>query len=128
MAVTSQAQKLGLRPGQRVAIEAAPDGWELEDPPPITLIGSRGAADVVLAFFDDPRTMARRVPTLARRIHPAGALWIAWPRRAGGHQSEITSELVRATVLELGLVDVKVAALDPDWSAHKALWRLENRG
>jgi hypothetical protein len=54
-------------------------------------------------------------------------LWVAWPRRAGGHTSDITDNIVRQIVLPLGLVDVKVAALDQDWSGLKFVWRKELR-
>ena len=56
-----------------------------------------------------------------------GALWLAWPRRAGGHRSDITDNEIRAVVLPLGLVDIKVAALDDDWSGLKVVWRKELR-
>ena len=68
------------------------------------------------------------VETLAARITPRGALWLAWPRRAGGHLGDITDNEVRRIVLPLGLVDTKVAALDDDWSGLKFVWRKERRG
>lgn len=55
-------------------------------------------------------------------------MWIAWPRKAAGHVSDLTDNVVRNAVLPLGLVDVKVAALDEDWSALKMVWRKELRG
>jgi hypothetical protein len=60
-------------------------------------------------------------------IFPGGALWVAWPRRAGGHDSDITDREIRALALPLGLVDVKVAALDQDWSGLRLVWRTEHR-
>jgi len=54
-------------------------------------------------------------------------LWLAWPRRAAGYKSYITDNEKRAAVLPLGLVDVKVAALDEDWSGLKMVWRKELR-
>ena len=52
---------------------------------------------------------------------------MAWPRRAGGHQSDITENLLREHALPLGIVDTKVAAIDTDWSGLKFMWRRENR-
>jgi hypothetical protein len=69
-----------------------------------------------------------RLPGLVKRIYPAGALWVAWPRRAGGHHSDITDNVIREQVLPLGVVDVKVAAIDDDWSGIRLVWRLANRG
>ena len=71
--------------------------------------------------------MAARLASLGRRAFPDGAIWLAWPRRAGGHDSDITDNVVRAHALPLGLVDVKVAAIDADWSALKLVWRKERR-
>ena len=62
-----------------------------------------------------------------QRIYPSGALWAAWPRRAGGHESDITDSVIRDWALELGVVDVKVAAIDADWSGMRLVWRLANR-
>ena len=63
----------------------------------------------------------------ADRIRPAGALWIAWPRKAAGHRSDVDENLIRDSALAIGLVDVKVAAIDTDWSGLKLVWRKENR-
>jgi hypothetical protein len=71
--------------------------------------------------------MPDRLPELARRIFPAGAIWAAWPRRAAGHTSDITDNVVREHALPLGIVDVKVAALDEDWSTIRLVWRVDNR-
>jgi hypothetical protein len=62
-----------------------------------------------------------------QRVFPAGALWIAWPRKAAGHVSDLGDAVVRDAALARRLVDVKVAALDHDWSALKLVWRREYR-
>jgi hypothetical protein len=67
------------------------------------------------------------LPGLAERIFPAGALWVAWPRRAAGHESDIRESDIRALALPLGLVDVKVAAIGEDWSGLRLVWRAERR-
>ena len=53
--------------------------------------------------------------------------WITWPRRAAGHQSDVTDQVTREVLLPLGLVDVKVAMLDEDWSGLRYVWRRELR-
>jgi len=124
----SQAAKLGLKPGHRVALVNAPAGWALEDPPDdLTDASQAGPADVVIAFFAVAAEIPAQLPGLAQRIFPAGAIWAAWPRRAGGHHSDITDNVVREHALPLGLVDVKVAAIDNDWSGLRLVWRAENR-
>ena len=82
---------------------------------------------MIIAFFRTAAEIPDRLPGLARRIFPAGAIWAAWPRRAAGHASDITDNIVREHALALGLVDVKVAALDEDWTALRLVWRVENR-
>ena len=124
-----QHVKLGLRAGQRLSLDHPPEGWTLADRPDgVVLATAQEPADVIIAFFTESHALADRLPALARRIHPAGALWIAWPRRAAGHTSDITDNVIRDHALPLGIVDVKVAAIDEDWSGLRLVWRLENRG
>ena len=118
----------GLKAGQRVSLHQPPDGWALTGPPDgLAGPGPDGQADVIVAFFTTAGEMAAQIGELGRRIFPAGALWIAWPRRAAGHRSDITENLIRDNALPIGLVDVKVAAIDEDWSGIRADWRKENR-
>jgi hypothetical protein len=125
---TPQARKLGLKPGLRVALDAAPAGWRLSAPPAdLAYVQPAEPADVVISFFGSRAELPLRLPVLVQSIHPAGSLWIAWPRRAGGHDSDITDNVVRECALPLGVVDVKVAAIDDDWSGLKVMWRRENR-
>ena len=123
-----QHAKLGLRPGQRVSLDHAPEHWRLADPPDgIELVGADEPADVIISFFSTAAGLGGRLPELAARIRPDGALWGAWPRRAGGHDSDITDAVVRDSALVLGIVDVKVAAIDADWSGLRFVWRRELR-
>jgi hypothetical protein len=123
-----QARKLGLKPGQRIALDDPPAGWRLREPPGGLLApAADGAADLIIAFFRAETELADRLPALARRVFPAGALWAAWPRRAAGHDSDITDNVVRRHALGLGLVDVKVAAIDDDWSGLRLVWRASER-
>jgi Protein of unknown function (DUF3052) len=112
-----------------VHLDEPPPGWDLADPPPGLLLarGADGPADLIIAFFTTSGDLAARLDGLARRIFPAGALWVAWPRRAGGHRSDITDNVIRELALPIGLVDVKVAAIDNDWSGLRLVWRVENR-
>ena len=123
-----QSAKLGLKPEQRVHLHHPPPGWALADPPPgLADAGADGQADVIIAFFTRADDIASQIADLARRIYPAGALWVAWPRRAAGHDSDITDNVIRAHALPVGLVDVKVAAIDDDWSGLRVVWRTERR-
>jgi hypothetical protein len=126
--VASQAQKLGLRAGQRISLERPPVGWQLTDPPvQLTFVEAPFAADLIVGFFTFAAELPLRLPRLTERIRPAGALWTAWPRRAGGHESDITDNVVRDAALTLGVVDNKVAAIDADWSGLRFVWRVAGR-
>jgi hypothetical protein len=124
-----QAAKLGLKPGQLVLLLNRPEGWQLTDPPGGLELteADGGAADVVVAFFTSAAEIGDALPGLGDQIFPAGAIWVAWPRRAGGHRSDITDNVIREVALPLGLVDVKVAAIDADWSGLRLVWRAEHR-
>jgi hypothetical protein len=111
-----------------VSLDRPPAGWSLVDPPAdVSYVSPPHAADLVISFFTAAGQISDRLPELVQRIHPAGALWIAWPRRAGGHESDITDTIVRSKALALGVVDVKVAAIDDDWSGLRFVWRVTNR-
>jgi hypothetical protein len=127
-ASSPQHAKLGLKPGQRVALDHVPDGSDLTDPPDgIEVVGTSASADVIIGFFTVAAALPKRLPRLARRIQPDGALWVAWPRRAAGHSSDITDNVIRDHALPLGIVDVKVAAIDDDWSGLRFVWRKDRR-
>jgi hypothetical protein len=123
---TPLARKLGVKPGHVLALVDAPAGWAVPElPDGVDVRTDAGSADVVILFLS--RLADLDLTELRQRIFPAGMIWVAWPRRAGGHTSDITDNDVRAHALGLGLVDVKVAALDDDWSGLKVVWRKENR-
>lgn len=126
---TPQNRKLGIKAGQRICLDHAPPGWQLSElPPDVTLVGPRGSADLIISFFAGTDQIKRRLPNLVKRIYPDSALWIAWPRRSSGHVSDITDNVVREIALPQGVVDVKVAAIDDDWSGLRFVWRINNRG
>ena len=117
-----------MSPGKRVFLDNAPRGWGFVVPPvDVVFVGAADPAELVIAFFSTAAELPRRLPALAQQIYPAGALWIAWPRRAGGHHSDITEAVVREQALPFGVVDVKVAAIDDDWSGLRFVWRVKNR-
>ncbi len=123
---TPQLRKLGIKPGLRLTVVGAADEWEfaepLEDVEPVP----DGPTDVALVFVRSAAELDG-LAAWGEWIFPAGSLWIAWPRKAAGHVSDVTENAIRDGALELGLVDVKVAAIDTDWSGLKLMWRKENR-
>jgi hypothetical protein len=112
-----------------VALVGAPAGWSAGPLPDGARLrrGLRGPADTVIAFLrrasELEKVLDRVVPTLG----PEDALWLAWPRKAAGHASDLGDNVVRAAALETGLVDIKVAAIGDDWSGLRFVWRRELR-
>ncbi|HXD55986.1 MAG TPA: DUF3052 domain-containing protein [Solirubrobacteraceae bacterium] len=133
-------KKLGVKPGGRLLLLGSPSGWsagELPEgavekrarpAPTASAPGKAGAAqDVTIVFVRALEELAGAIEPLAQRIFPEGALWVAWPRRAAGHESDIREQDIRDLALPLGIVDVKVAAIDEDWSGLRLVWRRELR-
>jgi len=119
--------KLGIKPGQTLAVIAAPDHYRaLVEPLPE---GARleekiqAGAAVVHLFVRDRADLQRRLDLAVRAVSPGCALWVSWPKKSSPLFVDLTEDGVRAAVLPTGLVDVKVAAVDADWSGLKFLWR-----
>jgi hypothetical protein len=125
--VATQSMKLGLTSRTRLRLSEPPMDWRLEVAHPEPRADVRDPLTMVIAFFRQASELSERMAGLAAQIFPDGTIWAAWPRRAGGHQSDITDQAVRSAALSVGLVDVKVAALDSDWSALKLVWRTHLR-
>ncbi|MFE9326796.1 DUF3052 domain-containing protein [Nocardia sp. NPDC052278] len=122
---TPLAKKIGIKSGHRVVLRHAPAGWQIPDLPPDVAIATDvpESADVILAFFRELADLADEAPELAAGLRRGAMLWIAWPRKASGHVSDIAENDLRELLLPIGVVDVKVAALDNDWSGLKFVWR-----
>lgn len=123
-------RKLGIKPDSRVLVSAAPIGFQVDGVPRSAVLHTRAAGssyDVVLAFCPDLRRLQQRFVALAPRLTTAGALWIAWPKKASGVATDLTDNVVREFGLDQGLVDVKVCAIDSTWSGMKFVRRLRDR-
>lgn len=126
---TPLAKKLGIADGATVVLAGAPPAWSLPDPPPGIAVkrSLRGPFDVGIVFVRSAAELRRRAGAIARATPDGSSVWIAWPRKAGGHTSDVSETLLREVLLPTGLVDVKVAALDDDWSGLKFVRRKELR-
>ena len=122
---TPLPKKLGIKPGHRVLLLNAPEGFALEGVVPVTR--ASGLADVILSFHTERRELERRMPVLRERMEQAAGLWIAWPKRASGRPTDITEDVVRELAFANRLVDNKVAAIDETWSGLRLVIRLKDR-
>jgi hypothetical protein len=105
----------------------APTDFAFDDPPigcrterrrssRLRASGRDDPPDVTVAFVHNQEELDALVRALADSSQDLTPLWLCWPRRAGGHESDLTDDRVRAGGLSLGLVDTKVAAVNADWS------------
>jgi hypothetical protein len=128
---TPLAKKLGIREGSRLAAVSAPDDFaELLAPLPdgVTVRDRlRGPLDVIVFFTKSRAELTKRLPALRRALDPAGRLWISWPKKSSGVETDMTENVVRDIALPTGLVDNKVAAIDETWSGLQLVIRRENR-
>ena len=86
-----------------------------------------GPPGVLLQFTTSRAELEERLPQLRALVFPDGAAWIAWPKRSSGVPTDVTEDVVRDVALPLGLVDVKVIAIDETWSGLKLVVRKELR-
>ena len=83
--------------------------------------------DVVHLFTKTRSELIKLIDRYKTKIKQNGAIWVSWPKKASGIPSEITEDTVREVALPLGLVDIKVCAVDDTWSGLKLVIRKENR-
>jgi hypothetical protein len=128
---TPLPKKLGIKAGARVALVAAPDGFDetLGSLPDGVQIRrqARGKADVIVFFVTRAADLSRRFVTLARSLEPDGGLWVAWPKKSAGVATDVVFEVVQRVGLDAGLVDNKVCAIDETWSGLRFVYRLADR-
>src|SRR3954447_17314099 len=128
---TPLATKLGIKDGHRVAFPSAPDGFSelLGDLPEGVTVRSRasGPVDVIVFFTTSRAELERRLPALRRAMGPAAGLWIAWPKRASGVETDMTEDVARELGYANRLVDNKVCAIDETWSGLRLVIRLADR-
>jgi hypothetical protein len=126
---TPLARKLGIRPGDNLAVLGAPAGFAIDDLPPGVDVRLRPtpACDVIVSFHTRRSDLTRRFATLMRALVVDGGLWVAWPKRASGVDTDMTEDVVREVALPTGMVDNKVCAIDHTWSGLRLVLRKELR-
>jgi hypothetical protein len=128
---TPLAKKLGIQAGAFVRAVDAPDDYaQLLEPLPanVTFV-ERGAdeLDMVHLFTKSRSTLVKYLDEYKNKIKQNGSIWVSWPKKSAGIPSEVTEDTIREVALPLGLVDVKVCAVDDTWSGLKLVIRKENR-
>jgi hypothetical protein len=126
---TPLIKKLGIRPNSRILFVSAPKNFRvlLGPLPSEALVKREGTLDFAILFVRDSSALAKGFPELRDRLESNGMLWVAWPKKTSGVDTDLTEGAVRAYGLEHGLVDVKVCAIDDTWSGLKFVRRLKDR-
>jgi hypothetical protein len=128
---TPLPQKLGIKPDHVLLLDGQPAGLDLGDLPTKNVVRrlprAGHAADVTLTWHTSLATLEKRLPALFERTATAGMVWVCWPKQASKMPTDLDENLVRDLGLELGFVDVKVAAIDATWSGLKFVRRLRDR-
>lgn len=123
-------RKLGFKSGFRICIRNAPPNYlDLVSGHPEVAISTRfrSRIDIVHFFSRSRRELELQLPQQMQRIQQDGMIWVSWPKKASKVPTDITEDVIRAVALPLGLVDVKVCAVDDVWSGLKLVIRKERR-
>jgi len=120
-------KKLGIKPGTRVKVRGAPAHYaDLLAPLPEGAIASsrlRPPFDILHVFTKSRAKLQTELQLGIQEIPQDGALWVSWPKKASGVETDVTEDVVRELALPMGLVDVKVCAVDETWSGLKLVIR-----
>lgn len=128
---TPLARKLGIKSGHTILLESAPDDYDaLVAPLPEGVRrADKPGTDVDLYHLFTPSRGKLQASLQVYRdaMRPDAVIWVSWPKKSSGVHSEITEDVIRDVALPMGLVDVKVCAVDETWSGLKLVLRKENR-
>jgi hypothetical protein len=126
------AQKLGIKPGFCIFVDGAPSAYgALVGPLPADVsiaAAPKPPLDMVHLFATRAAGLATTLRRYRKTIAPDGMIWVSWPKKSSGLASDLTDVVVRDTALPLGLVDIKVCAIDDTWSGLKFVIPKDQRG
>ena len=125
-------QKLGIKPGFRIFVGHAPSGYSDivgKLPADVTVAARlKPPLDMVHVFATEAAGLAGKLRSCRAAIVPDGMIWVSWPKKASGVATDLSDVVVRDTALPLGLVDIKVCAIDDVWSGLKFVIPKDQRG
>jgi Protein of unknown function (DUF3052) len=130
---TPLPRKLGIKPGDAVAILGGPELVAAEVagvpglPPVRRDLAGDDPVDVIVVFVTRRADLAGQLARLRARMTPAAGLWVAFPKRSSGVSTDMTDHVVREIALPAGLVDNKVCAIDQTWTGVRLVIRRELR-
>lgn len=124
-------QMLGIKPGMTVAAVGAPANYRRllgAVPPGVTIAAAQKAgAEFIHVFVTKRSALAVQLVMYRRTMAKDGTVWVSWPKKSSKEATDITEDVIRDVAIPLGLVDVKVCAVDERWSGLKLVVRREFR-
>ena len=124
-------KKLGIQDCFAIYVKNAPITYQnlFDELPSDLKFKKRIVADLDLIhlFVTKKRELEKAYHRLYRSLKPNGSLWISWPKGSSDISTDLNRDLIRAYVLDNGLVDVKVCSINEDWSGLKFVYRLKDR-
>jgi hypothetical protein len=128
---TPLARKLSLKDGMRVWWDGMPESVREEIAAEGLVLAHlakpEAPIDAAHIFVTERAELAAELHRLLRLLGPAGMIWVSWPKKASKRRTDITEDVIRDVCLPMGLVDVKVCAVDATWSGLKLVVRRQNR-
>ena len=129
---TPLVRKLGIKPGNAILPIRAPSHYfELlgELPPGVTTVDLEAEELVpfIHLFAKDRKDLKTYFPIAKQKLQKDGMLWVSWIKKSSKKETDISESDVRKLGLEIGLVDIKICAVDKDWSGLKFMYRKEDR-
>ncbi len=113
---TPLKQKLGIKDASRVLAIAPPEGYAFAN-------AAKGPADIVHLFVKSLAEFDKQLPRARKAMTTDGAIWVSWYKKASKIPTDVTEDAIRARALATDLVDVKVCAVDEQWSGLKLVVR-----
>ena len=126
---TPLIKKLGIKPDSRLSFISEPKNFRqlLGALPRTARVVKEGVLDFGILFVRSKSELAKSFGVLRDRLESNGMLWVAWPKKTSGVETDLTEGVVRELGLASGLVDVKICAIDDTWSGLKFVRRLKDR-
>jgi len=128
---TPLVKKLGIKEGFKIYVKNPPENYiQLIQPVPenvVLLKRLSGNLDMIHFFTKKRSELLSNINKHMSKIKQNGMIWVSWPKKSSKVPTDITEDTIREIILPLGLVDIKVCAVDEIWSALKLVIRKENR-
>lgn len=122
-------KKLGIKANMRMAVINTPPHYKkmIGKLPEGARLSTQGPLDFIHCFSTSLSELKKQFPPLKKRLTKTGSIWISWPKGSSTIETDLSGDIVRKLGLANGLVDIKVCAVDDEWSALKFVYRLQDR-